>query len=121
MRRTTPLRVRRSRIAVALLALTALVCIDCLNIIQSEAWTDLSRAPHLAAVSRAKDAQRPVAQRRVAPSPLAATLPAPLDLLVVCLVCGLALELARLPRVRLRVRQPSRAPPALRFRSSARS
>ena len=120
MRRTTPVRARRSRIAIALLALAALVCIDCLNVIQSEAWTDLTRTPHLAAVSRAKDGHKPVVLKAT-PNPLAATVPAPLDLVFVCLVLGIGLEVARAPGVRLRLRQPSRAPPALRFRSSARS
>ncbi|HEV7758511.1 MAG TPA: hypothetical protein VGO78_05965 [Acidimicrobiales bacterium] len=44
---------RRIVLAVALLALTALIDIDCLNLIQSEEWVDLSQAPHMAAVHRA--------------------------------------------------------------------
>jgi hypothetical protein len=36
-------------VAVALVALFALVSLDCLNLIQSDAWTDLSQAPHMAA------------------------------------------------------------------------
>ena len=45
----------RTALAVALLALFALVSIDCLNLIQSEEWVDLSQAPHMFAVQRVKD------------------------------------------------------------------
>jgi hypothetical protein len=47
---------RRIVLAIALLALTALIDIDCLNLIQSEEWVDLSQAPHMAAVHRAPGA-----------------------------------------------------------------
>jgi hypothetical protein len=49
---------RRIVLAVALLALTALIDIDCLNLIQSEEWVDLSQAPHMAAVHRAPAASQ---------------------------------------------------------------
>jgi hypothetical protein len=105
----------------ALLVLAALISIDCLNLIQSEAWTDLTRSPHLAAVHRVKDNQSHQLVQRVAPEVRAAVVPTPAPVPWVGFVLALLLEVAWSCGVLPGSRQLSRAPPALRFSSSARS
>jgi hypothetical protein len=106
----------RRLVAVALLALAALVSIDCLNLVQSEAWTDLTRAPHLAAISRVTDGGTPKLSGRAAPNPFAAVVPPDVELFVACLCWVLGLETSStLLFARPRVRRRLRAPPALRF------
>jgi hypothetical protein len=48
-------QVRRPLLLAAVLVLLALVSIDCLNLTQSDTWSDLSQAPHMAAVSRTRE------------------------------------------------------------------
>jgi len=105
-------RGRRLLAAVALVTVGALFTFDCLNLLQSDSWADLSRAPHLAAVSQGK-AGPAVTPADHAPSRLAAVVPAALALLVLWLLWGIARERSAVrlaPGVR---RRPTgRGPPA---------
>ena len=105
-------RARRLVAAVALLTVGALFAFDCLNLLQSDSWADLSRAPHLAAVSQGK-AEPEVSPADHAPSRAAAVVPAALTLLVVWLLWAIA---GGLTTVRLapgvRRRPTGRGPPA---------
>jgi hypothetical protein len=73
--------------ALALAVLGALVAIDCLNLVGSTTWHDLSRTPHLNAVHRPRE--QPHAPTRRPPLP-AAALAAPVDMTVPVLVVVVA-------------------------------
>jgi hypothetical protein len=105
---------RRAVLAVALLALTALVSIDCLNLIQSEEWVDLSQAPHMAAVDRAPSEghQRPTrhdSHNVVAPV-LSGLVALPLGGLLWRLLSRRTVVRSARPRFRPRLRAPPTAP-----------
>lgn len=96
--------------ALAVVTLTSLVTFDCLNLLHSESWSDLSQAPHLAAVTQAKAGltKDPGAQSAHSPS---AVVPAAL-LLVVWLLLGSVDRSVTTPALRPRLRRGGRAPPA---------
>lgn len=105
---------RRSRpfVIAALVGLFALLSIDCLNLIQSNAWTDLSQAPHMAAAfSRAPNGDGSRAARS-GETGAAAPWPVP-SLFVVVVVAWLLTDRVQIvhgPGARRRERE--RAPPA---------
>ena len=105
----------RSIVAAALLALVALVCIDALDLIQSDAWADLGRASHVAGITRAATGAPKPAQR-TSPNTTAAFMAAVAVLLVgACCVDEIGSRRA-VPRPSgHHLRPPLRAPPALRF------
>jgi len=109
--------VRRGRrsIAAALLALLALVCIDALDLIQSDAWADLGRASHVAGITRAATGAPKPAQR-TSPNPTAAFMAAAAVLLVGGRCVDEIGPRRAVPRPQgHHLRPPLRAPPALRF------
>jgi hypothetical protein len=103
---------RRQLLLTLALALAALICIDCLNLTQSEAWSDITRAPHLAAVRRATDTDAHRVVNRLDPDPVGAVLPATIAVWVAWLLVGVAVGSASLVSARPRFRQRKRAPPA---------
>jgi hypothetical protein len=103
-------RVRRPLVVAAVLVLFALASIDCLNLIQSDTWSDLSQAPHMAAVSHAKEAgARPAAKRLDLDT--VAVLTDALGLLLVVAVGVLAGALPMVDAKGARRRERERAPP----------
>lgn len=102
-------------LAAAFLALTALITLDCLNLIQTEAWVDLSQAPHLNAVSRTKDGGSHNSYGVDDLVPPAAVPSVPVVLVVVFLVLVVGERVVTLRSTRHRFRPRLRAPPALRF------
>jgi hypothetical protein len=86
---------RRARVAVAAVAIVvlgALVVIDCLNLIGSETWDDLSRTPHLNAVHRPRELASAPARR--APAPPAALPAAPRTLAPLLVVAAVVVARA---------------------------
>ena len=110
-------RRRRGRVvlAAALLVLAALITLDCLNLIQTEAWVDLSQAPHLNAVSRSKADGSHNSYGADDLVPLATVPSVPVVLFVAFLVLEVAERVVPLRSTRHRFRPRLRAPPALRF------
>jgi hypothetical protein len=106
---------RGAVVAGALLVLTALVSIDCLNLIHSEAWADLTRVPHLAAVHRGPDGGTHKLTRQSAADPLVAVVPAQIDLRVVIALWELVVLVSLVALTRPRFRPRLRGPPGLRF------
>jgi hypothetical protein len=102
-------------VALAGLVLAALVGVDCLNLSQSEAWTDLTRAPHLAAVSRSASAGAHTLTTRTAPNPIATVVAAVGGRIVGSRISRMRLRTVPVRSAVTRLRRPSRAPPALRF------
>jgi len=113
--RRVPVRVtwtRRLLAVVALLTVSTLVTFDCLNLLQSESWIDLSQAPHLAALSQGK-AGPVVSPGHDTPNPSPAVIPAALTLLVVWRLWGRAAERrAATLAPAVRRRHAVRGPPA---------
>jgi hypothetical protein len=106
-RRPAGRRARALIAAVAFVALGTVLAIDCLNLVGSESWHDLSRTPHLNAVHRPREQAQ--ARRPLLP---AAAVPAPLGALVPALAVGTALLVV--PPVRSRLAPGfgrTRAPP----------
>jgi hypothetical protein len=104
--------VRRRLLAVlAVLTLTSLVTFDCLNLLHSDSWSDLTQAPHLAAVNAIKAGTKESPGTTSARSS-SAVVPAALLLLVVWLGLGWADGLVTTTARRPRLRRRGRAPPA---------
>lgn len=95
----------------AVLTLTSLITFDCLNLLHSDSWSDLSQAPHLAAVNQVKAGPN---GGRGAPGArsMLAVVPAALLLLVVWLRLAPVAQLVTTPAGRPRLRRGGRAPPA---------
>jgi hypothetical protein len=110
---------RRTFVVVALLALALLLCLDCLNVVQSESWPDLSRAPHMAAITRnLNDGAQDLAASVTHGSGAFAVVPAPIDRFVVTLLWVLMLGVATIRFARPPFRRRLRGPPACRFSAS---
>lgn len=116
-----PSRRRWLLAAVALFVVATLVAFDCVNFLRSDSWTDLSRAPHLAAVQQGKaGASDPAVDHTAHPVP--AVVPAAVALLAVWLLWGIASEQAPTRRAAgVRRRHAGRSPPARAVRLPARS
>jgi hypothetical protein len=107
--------------AVALLVVGTLVTFDCLNLLHSDSWSDLSRAPHLAAVSQGKASAGDPRVDHTA-YPVSAVVPAAVALFAVWLLWGIATEQAPTRRAAgVRRRHAGRSPPARVVRLPARS
>jgi hypothetical protein len=111
VRTATPRRCR-PLLAAAFVVLVALVSIDCLNLIQSEAWTDLSQAPHMAAVHRAHETGGRQTHDPGSARFSAAVVPSPIDTAVVAEVWIVAEQPASVHTSGLGRRERVRAPPA---------
>src|SRR4051794_30816133 len=104
---------RHSRTAIVCLcgvALSALLCVDCFNVTNSRGWSDLSRAPHLAAIAQTTSSAS--TRTAAATSPVAAMLPSTIFVLALLVLLG---AVGRAPE-RLRGSGPSpprpgRSPP----------
>jgi len=110
-RRSTP----RAVLAAAFLTLAALITLDCLNLIQSEAWVDLTQAPHLNAINHTKPSGVQKQDSVDVRGPVAAVVPVAIVLVVVSLILGLEQRVSTPRSARHRFRRRLRAPPALRF------
>ena len=113
--KTAPRFHRRTGIRVAYftLALVALVFVDCFNATHSSGWTDLGKAPHLAATIRQAPPQS--AETPSTPTPFRSLRPPPRAFALALFVfMGVVLDLTR-RRVRSRSSPPvlGRSPPAL--------
>lgn len=111
-RATLPLSGSRRLLAVvALLTVGTLVTFDCLNLLQSDSWADLSRAPHLAAVSQGEDGLDDPPVRQTSSAGWA--VPDTVTLFVLWIPCGTGREepVTRLA-AGVRRRSAGRGPPA---------
>jgi len=97
------------RFAALVVALVAILAIDCSNASGEWSWVDLGHAPHLAVV---KPAAASTAARPVRPSPLHAAV-LPVSIALSALLAGVVLAIAIAPPtgVGRPRRHPARAPP----------
>ena len=103
---------RRRLLLTLALVLAALVCIDCLNLTQSPAWSDITQAPHLAAVRRATDTDAHRLVKQADRDPVGVVVPTPIAVCLACLLWGLAGSSPYMLSARPRFRRRLRAPPA---------